>query len=437
MLISPAPLVATTAALASGQLDLLTYIDGVCRRIDDADTLLHALLPEPGRKERLLTEAEALQKRFPDSSSRPPLYGALLGVKDMFRAAGFPTRAGSRLPPELFGGPEAACVSALRDAGALILGKTISTEFAWTEPGPTRNPHHLDYTPGGSSSGSAAAVAAGFCPLALGTQTIGSIIRPAAFCGIVGFKPTYGRISTTGLIPCAPSLDTVGFFTQDIAGVALTAPLLCAGWQNSEIQRKPILGVPDGSYLRQASPEALSSFEVQILGLEKAGYTVQHLPALDDIERIRQRHMHIVFAEMAETHANWFPLYEPSYRPGTAAAIRSGKEVSTEELETARAGQAALRASLETLMHEHGIDLWITPAAPGPAPEGISFTGNPIMNLPWTYTGMPTITLPAGRAANGLPLGLQLTGAAMADESLVSWAQQLAEQNGFYMVPQE
>src|SRR5205807_7593851 len=227
MLISPAPLAATAAALRSGQLDLLTYIDEVCNRIDAAEPLIHALLPEQDRRQRLLTEAEALQKRFPEPASRPPLYGILLGVKDIFHVDGFPTRAGSQLPAELFAGPEAACVTLLRNAGALILGKTISAEFAWIEPGPTHNPHNLNHTPGGSSSGSAAAVAAGFCPLAIGTQTNGSTIRPAAFCGIVGFKPTYARIPTGGLILSSMSLDTVGFFTQDIAGVALVAPLLC------------------------------------------------------------------------------------------------------------------------------------------------------------------------------------------------------------------
>src|SRR5437588_3279622 len=159
MLISPAPLAATAAALRSGQIDLLTYIDEACSRIDAAEPLIHALLPEPARRQRLLAEAEALQKRFPDPAGRPHLYGILLGVKDMFRVDGFPTQAGSQLPAELFAGPEAACVTLPRDAGVLILGKTISAEFAWIDPGPTHNPHNLDHTPGGSSSGSAAAVA--------------------------------------------------------------------------------------------------------------------------------------------------------------------------------------------------------------------------------------------------------------------------------------
>lgn len=427
MVISPAPLAATVAALRNGQLDLLTYIDEVCKRIAAAEPLIHALVPEAGRRERLLADAGDLQKRFPDLQSRPPLYGTLLGVKDVFRTDGFPTRAGSQLPAELFIGPEAPCVSTLRDAGALILGKTISAEFAWLEPGPTRNPHNVDHTPGGSSSGSAAAVAAGFCSLALGTQTIGSIIRPAAFCGVVGLKPTYGRISTVGVVPCAPSFDTAGFFTQDIGGVALVASLLCKSWHHSEMNHKPVLGVPDGPYLDQASSEALVAFEEQVARLEQANYAVRHVAALEDIEIINQRHRLIVFAEMAQAHAGWFALHEPLYRPGTVSAIRSGQGVSSEELKAARAGQATLRGRLEALMAEQSIDLWITPAAPGPAPEGITTTGNPVMNLPWTYAGMPAITLPAGRAANGLPLGLQVVGTAMADEKLVSWAGHLAE----------
>src|SRR5256885_9499070 len=303
MLISPAPLAATAAALRSGQLDLLTYIDEACSRIDEAEPLIHALLPEQDRRQRLLTEAEALQKRFPEPASRPPLYGILLGVKDMFRVAGFPTQAGSQLPAELFDGSEAACVTLLRNAGALILGKTISAEFAWIEPGPTRNPHNLNHTPGGSSSGSAAAVAAGFCPLALGTQTIGSTIRPAAFCGIVGFKPTFGRIPRAGLILCSDSLDHIGCFTQDVTGTALVASLLCHDWHPVTPAALPVLGVPDGPYLVQASTEALDAFERQLALLQNAGYTVRRVAALGDIEAIHRRHLRLVFAEMAHVHA--------------------------------------------------------------------------------------------------------------------------------------
>jgi Asp-tRNA(Asn)/Glu-tRNA(Gln) amidotransferase A subunit family amidase len=426
-LIHPASLAATAAALRSEQIDLFTYIDDVCHRIDELDSLIHAFLPEADRYARLRIEAAALRARFPDPADRPPLYGVLVGVKDVFTVDGFPTQAGSQLPSALFVAPEAACVTMLRAAGALILGKTVSTEFAYFEPGPTRNPHHLDHTPGGSSSGSAAAVAAGFCPLALGTQTIGSTIRPAAFCGIVGFKPTFGRIPRSGLILCSDSLDHVGYFTQDVAGAILVASVLCRDWHPAAPAALPVLGVPDGPYLAQASTEALDAFEGLLALLQEAGYSVRRVAALGDIEAIHHRHVRLVFAEMAQVHAMWFAQYASLYRPRTAAAIREGQTVGAEELAQAREGRALLCSALESLMAQEGIDLWICPAAPGPAPEGIDATGSPVMNLPWTYAGMPALTVPAGRTANGLPLGLQCVAASTADEYVLAWGRQIAE----------
>ncbi len=421
-----APLATTVAALRSDQLHIHAYLDELCNRIDVVEPDIQALLPEPGRRERLHSEAENLRKRFPLEESRPPLYGIPIGVKDIFRVEGFPTRAGSALPAEEFAGSEAASVTALRNAGALILGKTISTEFAYFEPGPTRNPHNLKHTPGGSSSGSAAAVAAGFCPLALGTQTIGSVIRPAAFCGVVGFKPSYGRIPTTGVIPYAVSLDTVGYFTQDIAGIALVAPVLCQHWQPQSVQRLPVLGVPDGPYLTQASTEGLAVFEQQLALLEQAGYPVRHVEAMTNIAEINWKHVRMGFAEMALVHAGWFTHYAHLYRSRTAQAIREGQRVAVAELEEARAGQQILRDELALLMANNGIDIWVSPSAPGSAPEGIATTGNAMMNLPWTYAGLPVVSLPAGKTAHGLPLGLQCTGAFMADELLVEWVRPMA-----------
>ncbi|MFQ5850681.1 MAG: amidase [Candidatus Binatia bacterium] len=418
-------------SLQSGQLDLHTYIDEICNRIDAFDPKIQALLPEPDRRARLIKDAADLKARFPDPANRPPLYGIPVGVKDIFRVDGFPTRAGSRLPPELFAGPEAACVTKLRAAGALILGKTVTTEFAYREPGPTRNPHNLDHTPGGSSSGSAAAVAAGFCPVALGTQTIGSVIRPAAFCGIVGFKPSYGRISTAGLVLFSESADHVGLFSQDVAGMTLAASLVCSDWklhlEGLRLAVNPVLGVPEGPYLTQVSPEALATFEGQLALLEEGGYSVRRVAALGDIALIAARHRRMISAEMAQVHTQWFSQNEPLYRPQTAAMIRQGQEVKAEELAEGRVARGRLRAQLEMLMTESGIDLWVSPAAPGPAPGGISSTGDPAMNLPWTHAGLPTINLPAGLAPNGLPLGLQFAARFMADERLLVWAEALAK----------
>lgn len=431
MLFHTVPLATTAAALRSGELELIAYIEKTCAHIDAVEPHVHALLPEPVRRVRLLKEAQRLQERFPNPVDRPWLYGILVGVKDIFHVDGFLTRAGSQLPPTVLAGPEATCVTRLREAGALILGKTVTTEFAYFEPGPTRNPHNLNHTPGGSSSGSAAAVAAGFCPLALGTQTIGSVIRPAAFCGIVGFKPSYGRIPTDGLILFSESVDHVGLFTQDVAGMALAASVVCDNWRppsgNDRSLTRPVLGVPEGPYLAQASPEGLAAFESQLVQLEHAGYTIRHVPALEDIEAITQRHRRLIAAEMAQVHATWFRQYRSLYRPRTAELILEGQTVSVEELAEARAGPAALRDRLHTLMKQAGIDLWVSPAAPGPAPEGIHTTGDPAMNLPWTHAGLPAITVPAGRAASGLPLGLQCVAAFMADEQLLAWAVPLAE----------
>lgn len=426
-LIAPLPLTTTAAELRSGQRDLLAYIHEVCDLIDALEPRIQALLPEPGRRERLLAEAACLQQRFPDPERRPPLYGVLLGVKDIFRAAGFLTQAGSQLPTGLFEGPEASCVSRLRKAGALVLGKTVTAEFASDEPGPTRNPHNLEHTPGGSSSGSAAAVAAGFCPLALGTQTMGSIIRPAAFCGVVGFKPTYGRIAADGLILYSASVDTIGIFTQDVAGIAAVAPLLCTDWREATVTHPPVLAIPEGPYLAQTEPEALQSFWQQVSQLEKAGYIIKRVAAFNAIETIREQSRYVTSAELAQVHKHWFAAYESLYRPRTAEKIRSGQQVSHEQLVQARAGRGVLRAELEALMRQEAIDLWICPAAIGPAPAGIASTGATVMNLPWSYAGMPALSLPAGKAKNGLPLGLQVVASTMADEQLLAWAEPLAE----------
>jgi Asp-tRNA(Asn)/Glu-tRNA(Gln) amidotransferase A subunit family amidase len=426
-LVATLPLASTAAALRSGQSDLRAFIEDICARIDSAEPEIQALLPEPDRRTRLLNEAAALQNRYPCPEHRPPLYGILLGVKDIYAVDGFPTRAGSQLPPALFQGPEASCVTRLREAGALILGKTVTAEFAYFEPGPTRNPHNLAHSPGGSSSGSAAAVAAGFCPLALGTQTIGSILRPAAFCGIVGFKPSYGRVAADGLIFSSASLDTVGYFTQDVAGIALVSSLLCSHWSPSIPVRKPVLAVPDSPYLAQVSPEGQAAFSQQVALLEDVGYEVRHVAAMSDMDAINQRHRRIVAAEMAQLHTSWFALYAPLYRPRTADLIREGQQVSASALATDLAGRSTLRQELENLMQQHQIDLWISPAAVGTAPAGISTTGDPVMNLPWTHAGLPAIALPAGNDANGLPFGLQVVASFLADEQLLAWAASIAE----------
>jgi Asp-tRNA(Asn)/Glu-tRNA(Gln) amidotransferase A subunit family amidase len=340
---------------------------------------------------------------------------------------GFETRAGSQLPVNLLQGPEAAAVTRLRQAGALILGKTVTTEFAYFAPGPTRNPHNPMHTPGGSSSGSAAAVGASLCPLAVGTQTIGSVNRPAAFCGVVGYKPSYDRISKEGVIPLSASLDHVGGFTTDVAGMQLVASLLCADW-DAELTRpgaKAVLGIPEGPYLERATAEGLAHFRAVCQQLQAAGFEIRPIPALADFEQIVERHNLIVAAEAARFHRDWYAAYRGLYHEKTAVLIERGLQMSDEQLATALNGRQQLRSELTNLMSAHNLDLWLSPPAPGAAPEGLGSTGDPVMNLPWTHSGLPTLTLPAGKNAAGLPLGLQLTGHWYGDEALLGFAAQI------------
>jgi Asp-tRNA(Asn)/Glu-tRNA(Gln) amidotransferase A subunit family amidase len=426
MFTNPAHLASTVEKLRSGQIDLIAYVHEMCDRAARLDPHIEAMLSEQDRAGRLTAEALELRARYPDPGTRPPLYGALVAVKDIFHVSGFITSAGSEVPPELFAGPEAVCVRQLRDAGGLILGKSVTTEFAYFEPGPTRNPHDLSHTPGGSSSGSAAAVAAGLCPLSLGSQTIGSVIRPAAFCGIIGFKPTLYRIPTQGLVYFSRTADQVGFFTQDMAGAALAASVLCRGWRFVRIpDTLPVLGVPAGPYLQQAEPEGLKAFEGQLSKLEAIGCTIRSVPALPDIGELNQVHRRMIFAEFAREHAEMYAVHAALYRPRTAEIIEIGKKIGDLELAGIRASGTKLRQELEAAMAHAGIDLWVSPSAPGPAPQGIDSTGDPNMNLPWTHAGMPVITLPAGKAGNGLPLGLQLVAPFGADEDLVAWCRLL------------
>lgn len=427
MYLHRARLASTAADLRNGGLNLHTYIDTICDRIDAVEPHIAALLPEENRRERLHHEADALLAAYPNPLDRPRLYGALVGVKDIFHVDGFETRAGSQVPTDQFAGPEAVCVRRLRDAGALVLGKTVTTEFAYFHPGPTRNPHNPAHTPGGSSSGSAAAVAAGFCPLALGTQTIGSVIRPAAFCGIVGFKPSYDRINTAGLIYFSRTADHVGLFTQEIKSMILAASLLLDGWQPETSTTKTALtiGVPIGPYLDQTEPEALAIFMAHLAQLEAAGHTVKQIPLFADIEALNQQHRRMAAAEFAIEHAESYKRYADLYAPPTRDILELGQSVSAEELAAAQAHCLQLRAELHESMDAEGLDLWLAPSAPGPAPLGIHATGSPVLNLPWTHAGLPTLSLPMAPAANGLPLGLQWVARFGQDEQLLAWAQRL------------
>lgn len=419
------PLAAASDRLRSGEQSTTNYLDDCYSRIVAVEDEISAWVAGPKPQTQVNSEATALERRYPNPNSRPPLYGIPVGIKDVFHVNGLPTYANSSLPPGELTGPQAVIINRLQEAGALILGKTVTAEFAYFDPGPTRNPHDQSHTPGGSSSGSAAAVAAGMCPLALGTQTVGSIIRPATFCGIIGYKPTHNRIPTDGVIPLSDSVDHIGMFTQDAAGMQRAAAAVVNNWDPESPSERPTLGVPNGAYLNQATDTGQLSFESTIEQLEDAGYELRRTEVFPNIEEINKRHNQLVAAEAALAHSEWFEQYNDRYAMKTVDLIKKGQEITAKEIAIGRRGRGELRNKLEQRMTDHGVDLWISPGAPGTAPEGIDTTGDPIMNLPWTHSGMPTVAIPTEHI-NGLPIGIQCSGRFGADERTMQWSADIA-----------
>ena len=313
----------------------------------------------------------------------------------------------------------------LRQLGATIFGKTVSTEFAWRQPGPTVNPWNSEHTPGGSSSGSAAAVAAGLVPLALGTQTLGSVIRPAAFNGIVGFKPSYGAIPRTGVHPLSPSLDHVGFFARRVDDVALGLSLLSAtsdddrhgrpvpGFQvdlehGLEPVSQPRLGIVRFEKWSRAEPEQQEVFDAAIENLRASDAVLEEL-TLDELDRVNwQAILTILESEGAHLFADLVARYPDRTSDHLKSLVANGKAISAPDYLAAKALQEQRRFALGTEMK--GFDALLTLPAFGEAPRGLHYTGDAEYCAPWTFVGAPAVTLPAGFGKNGLPLGIQIVG---------------------------
>lgn len=413
------------ANLREGRIDLMDHVQAALRLVESREAELQALLPEENRRERLFGQASELLKRYPGRNSRPPLFGVLVGVKDLYTVSGLPTRAGSNLPAEAFAGPEAALVTRLKDAGALILGKTVSTEFAYFSPGPTRNPLDPRHTPGGSSSGSAAAVAAGYCPLALGTQTIASVIRPASYCGICGFKPSWGRVSLDGVFPFSQTADHAGWFGLNVDDLRFAASIIIPGGKSFPQLPKPRLGIVSGPFLAQAEAAAQNDFRTQINKLAKFGYECLPIYLFDDIEAVNAIHRRLIAAEFSRNHQLLWPQYSSLYSPPSRELYESGLQVPETELPALRENTVILREKIGQKMREFDLQLILSPATTGSAPRGLQSTGSPLMSLPFNHAGLPLLTLPGGKDNNGLPFGVQICGGLGEDEYLLATAREI------------
>jgi Asp-tRNA(Asn)/Glu-tRNA(Gln) amidotransferase A subunit family amidase len=369
-------------------------------------------------RKQVLEQARALD-RLP---RRGPLHGLPFGVKDVIDTADQPTEYGSPIYRGHRPRADAACVALLRQAGALILGKTHTTEFANNHPAPTRNPHNPAHTPGGSSSGSAAAVADLMVPLALGTQTGGSVIRPAAFCGVYACKPSFGAINRAGMKFDAESLDTIGVFGRSVEDLALALePLTSRSIPSfSSFENRPRIGLCRTPSWRDADAATQANLEAAAHALAKAGARVHNFELPPGSEQLFDRHKVIMGFENARALAWEYFNFPGELSADLKPRLDEGWQVTRAEYDALRAHASRCRTALADAMRE--VDFLLTPGARGEAPASLASTGDPVFNRAWTLFGVPCVTIPHGKGPHGLPLGVQLVGAFDGDTTLLRWA---------------
>ena len=399
----------------------------LARREITAEALVAACLdriasaePEVQAWEWLEPERALAQARAADAAPRPPLFGLPVGVKDIIDTADLPTACGSPVHRNRRPARDAACVAALRAAGAVILGKTVTTEFAVYTAGRTRNPRRLTHTPGGSSSGSAAAVAARMVPAALGTQTAGSVIRPASFCGVFGFKPSFGRLPMTGIHPLAPSLDTLGVFTRALGDLPLLLGALGLPVEDAPPGRPPRIGVWRTELWDQATPAAQRCVEDAARTLAGAGAVVQDVELGGGCAGLAEAQATVMGVEAASSLAEIRAAHGDALSARLRAFLDAGAGTPPARYREARALAEAGRKRAAEVFTE--LDVLLTPSAPGEAPLGLGATGDPAFNRIPTLLGLPCLNLPGAVGPAGLPLGLQLVGPAAGDATLLGVA---------------
>jgi aspartyl-tRNA(Asn)/glutamyl-tRNA(Gln) amidotransferase subunit A len=407
MAADPGRIESLLAGLERGAIDPPSLISGYLERIRLVDIETRAWSEVFG--DTALAEAEGVMRERPDAGCWRPLRGIPVGIKDIIDVAGHATRGGSAtrrdIDPAMV---DAEIVTALRAAGAIILGKTNTTEFAHLDPGPTRNPHNLAHTPGGSSSGSAAAVAAGMVPLAIGTQTTGSVIRPAAYCGVAAFKPTIHSKSGFGILPLAPTFDTLGYFGFGIADAVhgfratsiTAAPRAFPASLSVAVICDPILDSADGLTLCKVNEVAAR--------LSALGHQVVRVASPVDFSSIIAVHEIIEAFEVAKLYGWILEGPRTEVGPQLRDAVEAGARVPRRAYLAALEKLAAARA--EFWQQTAGIDVFLFPAVPAAAPAGLESTGDGHLIAPWTSLGGPIAALPVGFDANDLPLSLLAAG---------------------------
>jgi Asp-tRNA(Asn)/Glu-tRNA(Gln) amidotransferase A subunit family amidase len=386
-----------------------------------------------------LAQARMIDAHRGTGRSLGPLHGLPVGIKDIIDTEGLPTENGTVLDAGRTPADDARVVSLLREAGAVIMGKTVSTELAVYAPGKTRNPHNPAHTPGGSSSGSAAAVAATMVPLAVGTQTNGSVIRPAAFCGVCGFKPTHGLISRSGILRQSPPLDTVGVFGRTVEDIAMIAEVIAAYDERDPASRlrerprlrdtamqdpplEPLFAFVRSPVWDQATKDTAEAFAELV---DFLGERCDEIALPRQFEGALAIHRTIMCADLAKNFSGYYRRGAARLSATLRELIEEGQGTLAVDYNVALEWIGLLNAGLDEIFDRY--DAIITPAAPGEAPVGLESTGSPAFCTLWTLCGTPAITLPLMEGAQGLPMGIQVVGRRGEDARLLRTARWLME----------
>jgi Asp-tRNA(Asn)/Glu-tRNA(Gln) amidotransferase A subunit family amidase len=415
-------------ALREGRTSCVEILNGCLAQIDEWESKVRAwvVLDRDGAIE----QARSLDNELKNGNNRGPLHGIPIGVKDIINVAGLPTACGAPRWANRVSKSDASVVKRLRHAGAVIMGKTVTTSYAWIDPPITRNPWNLERTPGGSSSGSAAAVACGMCLGAIGTQTGGSIIRPASFCGVAGLKPAKMFVSLLGVAPFAPTLDHVGPIARSVDDLRLLFREIREFPTRPEIREKtleplecpPRLGRLRGFFDRRAQPIVAAALNEAVQALTARGTETLEVTDPIDFELVIQDHRRIMAAEAAGIHSDWLDEFPGEYPPCIQELIVEGRSLGALAYLQAKARMSSTESALWASFGRLDREFWITPATVSTAPDP-STTGDPAFNSPFSYMQLPTVSFPIGLAADGLPVAIQMIGWLGREEELLRAAQ--------------
>ena len=397
----------------------------------------------------VLADAEAREREMASGGNGGALPGISIGVKDIYYTAGIPTTACSRVYADFVPDHDAAPVALLKGAGAIMLGKTVTTEFACMDPSPTVNPWNAAHTPGGSSSGSAVAVSARMCPAALGSQTVGSVLRPASYNGVVGFKPSYGRVSRHGVIPVSWSLDTMGWMTRTVEDAALLLQAMAGPDENDPVTADnvvpdyvaalanpaaPRIGVIRQFFYEHADEETRQHTDGIVERLAESGAEVEELLLPSSMDTAIEDQQIIMAVEGSSFHEPMYRRQAQDYQTGIRGMIQRG--LDTDAVTYSRAMERRRQFITDTHKLAQRVDILLTPSTPTPSLPDLTNTGNTMFQGPWTSCGLPAITVPSGLAASGLPLGIQLVGSYFGEAGLLSAARWCEEALGVSLTPQ-